>query len=189
MPTIVDKDVLPIFFPTHLHSSSLWEMLGRTVATFGFLEDTLARAILVFTGTRECPEEEFEAALESWLATLERALTDPLGNLIDVYVKSVKEHPTATITNMQELEKDLRDAARVRNALCHGSWLPPNEQGACKLRYIEKKSKCRFDSEVDIHFLEQMQRHAAELSVAVINTVTLMGWQFPGSNSPGNVVW
>lgn len=189
MSTIVDKSALPTFFPTDRHNPSFWEMLGRTIATYGFLEETLGKAIFALTGTRPYSEEEVEAALESWLPTLERALSDPLGNLIDVYVKSVNEHPSATIQNLEEFEANLRKAAKLRNALCHGSWRLPNERGACELFYVEKKSKERFTSEVDVDFLARTQRGVAELSVEVMNTVTHMGGQFPGSNGPGNRVW
>ena len=39
MAHVIDKDSLPDRFPTHLHESVFWEELGRTIATFGLLED------------------------------------------------------------------------------------------------------------------------------------------------------
>src|SRR6185437_10357810 len=95
---IVDRDGLPAQFPTHLHGPQFWEELGRTIATFGFLEDVLAKAIFSFTGTREYHEDEIGADYAQWLSTLVRALSDQLSNLIDVYAKSVREHPGATIS-------------------------------------------------------------------------------------------
>ena len=38
---VVNPSDLPIEYPTHLHSAGFCEALGRTVATFGFLEETL----------------------------------------------------------------------------------------------------------------------------------------------------
>jgi hypothetical protein len=75
---VVSRDRLPADFPTHLHRAQFWEKLGRAVATFGFLEETLAKAIFAFTATRRIPEDQSEAEYEKWLPTLERALTDPL---------------------------------------------------------------------------------------------------------------
>jgi hypothetical protein len=49
---IVDIKNLPASFPTHRHSAAFWENLGRTVATFGFLEEVLGKAIFAFTATK-----------------------------------------------------------------------------------------------------------------------------------------
>jgi hypothetical protein len=95
------------------------------VATFGFLEETLGKAIFSFTATRDYPEEELEAAFEKWLPTLQRALSDPLGSLIKSYGKAVRENRKATISNLDELLDDLREASSIRNVLCHASWRPP----------------------------------------------------------------
>lgn len=46
-----------------------------------------------------------------------------------------------------------------------------------------------FDTAIDSNFLNQVQKHTVDLVCAVINTVTKMGWQFPGSNGPGKVIW
>lgn len=127
--SIIDRERLPPAFPTHRHSASFWEALGRAVATFGFLEETLGKAIFAFTGTREIPSDEIEAEFEKWLPTLRRALSDPLGGLIDSYGKAVSQNPAATISNLPNLLDDLRKAAALRNALCHGSWRAPDSDG------------------------------------------------------------
>jgi hypothetical protein len=46
-----------------------------------------------------------------------------------------------------------------------------------------------FDTEIDVAYLMQVQAHVAELSVSVVNTVTHMGWQFPGGAGPGKAIW
>jgi hypothetical protein len=48
----VDLDGVPDGFPTHRHEVAFWESLGRAVATFGFLEEVLGKAIFSFTATR-----------------------------------------------------------------------------------------------------------------------------------------
>ena len=80
---VVNRNALPDRFPTHKHEPAFWEALGRTVATFGFLEDVLCKAIFAFTATTHYEEDEIEEAYRAWLSTLERALVDPLGNLIN----------------------------------------------------------------------------------------------------------
>ena len=60
MPVIA-VDRLPVDFPTQCHTPAFWEALGRTVATFGSLEEALGKAILAFTGMTEIPEEQKES--------------------------------------------------------------------------------------------------------------------------------
>src|SRR5262245_3285678 len=108
---IVNIDALPNTFPTNQHAGSFWERLGRAVATFGFLEEVLGKAIFAFTATRVYSESEVQKAYEGWLAKLERALTDPLGNLINAYDKAIHEHPGARKHHYYEdLLSDLRQA-------------------------------------------------------------------------------
>jgi hypothetical protein len=156
------------------------------------LEEVLGKAIFAFTATRPYftatrpySEEEVQKAFEAWLPKLERALTDPLGKLIDAYVKSVKEHPESTLQNLDDLEADLKSVSELRNALCHGSWRPPNKDGASSLLYVNRKME-RFESLVNPDYLRQTQEGVAKLACAVVNTVTRMGWQFPGGGGPGD---
>lgn len=186
--SVIDNASLPSLFPTHRHDSSFWEALGRSVATFGFLEDILGRAIFAFTGTRPQREDEIDEAYIKWLPTLERALSDPLGNLIVVYGTSVRAHPGSTISNLEDLISDLKNAAVVRNVLCHGSWRAPNERGASIPFFVNRKMMV-FNSEVDVAYLMRVQMHVADLICAVVNSVTHMGWQFPGSSGPGKPIW
>src|SRR4051812_23787953 len=98
---VVDIANLPAGYPTHAHSAAFWEALGRTVGTFGFLEEVLGKAIFAFTATKRFPtEEEAKAELEKWLPTLKSALTDALGGLIKSYEKAVRAHGEATIADL-----------------------------------------------------------------------------------------
>lgn len=185
---VVNGCALPDKFPTHRHEPAFWEALGRAVATFGFLEDTLSKAIFAVTATTHYQEEEIEEAYKAWHHTLERALVDPLGNLIDVYGKAVRNNSGARVENFDDLLKDLQKASKIRNVICHGSWGPPDSRGATVPSFVNKQKEV-FDTPVDTSFLEQLQKSTAELACAVINTVTQMGWQFPGSTGPGEVIW
>lgn len=185
--SVINQDVLPENFPTHRHAGAFWEALGRTVATFGFLEETIAKAIFAFTGTREMPAHKIEAEFEKWLSTLQKALSDPLGGLIDAYGKAVRQHPDATLTNLQDLLDDLRKAAELRNVLCHGSWRVPDAAGRSIPHYVDRKNRV-FETPIDAAYLDQVRRHVVELTCAVINSVSHMGWQFPGSQSPGKQI-
>ena len=185
---VVDVDRLPLRFPTHRHSSDFWQALGRAVATFGFLEATLGKAIFSFTAMRSYPDEQIEEAYRSWLRTLERALADPLGNLIDSYGRAVRDHGDASIENLDELIADLRAASVILNVICHGSWGMPDDAGRSLPLVVNKRIE-KFEALIDTAYLDQLQRHRAELACAVINTVTHMGWQFPGSSGPGDPIF
>jgi len=185
---VIQRSALPGDFPTHSHSPAFWESLGRAVATFGFLEDALCKAIFALTATTRYTESEIEAAYNAWLPTLERALVDPLGNLIDAYGKALRNNQSANVGNIDDLLADLRSASALRNIICHASWPPPNSAGAAVPSFVNKKREV-FQSPIDIPFLRQLQKSAADLGCAVIDTVTHMGWQFPGSSGPGDVIW
>lgn len=185
---VVDYRGVTEQFPTHRHEPEFWEALGRCVGTFGFLEEILGKAIFAFTATRPYSEGEIEQAYLAWLPQLERALTDQLGGLICNFEKAVRNHPMATISNLDELVDALRKASTLRNVICHGSWGAPDSNGATVPLFVSREKEV-FETAIDRHFLVQLQEHVAELTSAVINTVTHMGWQFPGSNGPGKVVW
>lgn len=184
---VVKVEGVPKDFPTHRHTSDFWEALGRTVATFGFLEETLGKAIFAFTATREVSPEEFEDAFAKWLPTITAAVSDPLGGLIDRYGSAVRKHSGTTITNLDALLSDLRSAAAQRNVVCHGSWRPPDAVGRSLPLFVTRRLEI-FDTAIDVAYLNQLRAHAVDLIFAVINSVTHMGWQFPGSTGPGRPV-
>ncbi len=84
--------------------------------------------------------------------------------------------------------KLLKEASKTRNVLCHGSWRPPNSNKASIPFFINRKME-RFETPIDIEYLDQVQTHSTELICAVVDTVTRMGWQFPGTDGPGKVIW
>lgn len=185
--SIIDWDNLPVNFPTHRHSPEFWEQLGRTVATFGFLEEVLGKAIFAFTATRNYSAEEFDEAYQAWLPQLERALTDQLWNLAESYGKAARDNPATTTTNIDELIENIKKATVIRNVLCHGSWRTPDAKGASVPLFINRQ-KQKFDTAIDLAYLKQVQAHVAELACSVVDTVTHMGWQFPGGAGPGKPI-
>jgi hypothetical protein len=181
---IVDLAKLPPHFPTHRHRAEFWEAFGRTVATFGFLEEVLVKAILVFGGTQHVPDDKVDEEIENLLKTLEKALSATLGGLIDAYDKVARAHNNAALPGFDKLLEDLRQVCPVRNALCHGSWRDPDDQGRSIPFFVDRKNRI-FQDPIDVGYLQMVQRHAAELACDVVSTVTQMGRQFPGSGGPG----
>lgn len=186
-PHIVDHIKLPKHFPTHRHAPLFWENLGRTVATFGYLEEILGKAIFCFTSTQIASDEDINNNCKKFLQTLESALKNPLGNLIKAYKKSVCEHQNITIDNFEVLLTDLRQVSEIRNVLCHGSWRAPDSQG-CSVPFFVDQNKRLFESPIDVEYLKILQQQVAIIACDVVRTVTIQGWRFPGSSGPGNPV-
>ena len=185
----VSLDALPHNFPTHKHDGAFWEALGRAVATFGFLEEVLAKAIFALTATRIYREDELQDAYAKWLPTLKSALSDPLGGQIATIEKLAKANPDEALAQLGTLAPDLRNVSKIRNVLCHGSWQLP-DSGAGSVPFFVNSQAERFVTPVDLEFLAQTQRHVAELACEVVNTVMQQGWQFPGwFSGPGKVIW
>lgn len=181
---IINKDALPELYPTHLHDGQFWEALGRTVATFGLLEEALLKAVFAFTAQRECDPENIEEEFAAWVRELQKAMTDPLGGLIPRYRKAAKEYPEEMLEGFDDLLADLDSAKDLRNVLCHGSWRAPDEAGKSIPFFVNKKGE-KFEELVDKDYLNTVQAHVVELICEVVNSVTVHGWQFPSSGGPG----
>ena len=150
--SMIDRDKLPPLFPTHRHSPEFWEQLGRTIATYGFLEEVLGKAIFAFTATRSYSPDEIDAALQAWLPQLERALTDQLCNLVKSYGKATHDNPATTTQNIDELVEYIKEAAKIRNILCHGSWHTPNADGASVPLFFNRQKQV-FDTAICQRFV------------------------------------
>ena len=185
--SIIDRDKLPPLFPTHRQSPQFWEQLGRTIATYGFLEEVLGKAIFAFTATRNYSLGEIDSAYQAWLSQLKRALTDQLWRLAESFGKAARDNPATTTENIDELVEGIKKAAAIRNVLCHGSWPTPNADGASVPLFVNQKNEV-FDTAIDIAYLKQVQAHVVGLACSVIDTVTHRGWQFPGGPGPGKPI-
>jgi hypothetical protein len=181
----VSAEKLPELYPTQFHSAEFWEFLGRTIGTFGFLENVLGRAIFAFTGTREYSESELQAAFEAWLPQLEKALSDTLDPLIKSYAKAVRQHQHQPPIGFDDLIADLKKAVELRNVLCHGFWGAPDATGATVPFYMRSRDKQVFNDPINIDYLRRVQKSVTALAIAVVDSVVAMGIQFPGSAGPG----
>ena len=148
---VIDRSALPSRYPTHAHEPKFWEALGRAVATFGFLEDVLSKAIFALTVTTRYKRSDIEMAYREWLPKMERALVDPLGSLVNEYEKAIRGHTDANVDYLDGLLKDLRNVLAVRNVICHGFWDVPNMQGATVPSFISRKKEV-FATAIDTHF-------------------------------------
>ncbi len=123
MPLVVDRARLPEHWPTNGGSSALWEALGRTVATFSHLEDTMARAWFGLTATREFQNmEQAEAAFPRWEKALKESPTDSLHSFTKMLKKAFDDDDRVPDEVAGTFLVHLDQVRVWRNALCHGVW-------------------------------------------------------------------
>ena len=184
-PKWVDIGNLPPNWPTHFIDGNFWEELGRTIATFGFLETTLAKAIFALSAKRERKEITNEM-YERWIGRTKKSLEASLGYLIDEYEKELSEEITLETEiskqiDLPELIENLRKGKKLRDVLCHSSWSPGKTGDKAKPFFMNRKEK-NFDTECDIAYLRQIRNATQEMICMCINTVTLKGLEFPGAS-------
>lgn len=197
IPNKINRNALLSNYPTHKQPPEFWEELGRTIATFGYLEDVLVKAYFAITATTS---HEFEteaiakAVVDKWGEQLAFALADTLVSLAQKYAAAVRKNATANFPGIDTLEASIAKAADIRNALCHGFWGAPDACGNSELSYFSMPGKKlanlqKFETKIDIIWLRQLRAETLELACDVIDSVTGMGYQFPSSAGPGEPIW
>ncbi len=189
---IINIEAIPNNFPTHKHESEFWECLGRTVATLGFLEEVLKKAILVFNN-RELSVYEFnslntgnfpnelEQEIERFNKMIMKSSKSSLGWLKDEFVKSAKKHYKTEDgeKHIDSIYNKLDKIQELRNPICHGSWQLPDKQGNSKLFFFNRKHET-LETAINIDILKQMQKHTAEVACEIINSVSEAELPYPG---------
>src|SRR6185437_4159400 len=89
---------------------------------------------------------------------------------------------------LDDLVEALREATKLRNVLCHRSWRSPDHLGRSVPFFVNRQKEV-FETAIGLGFLRQLRQHVVDLICEVMNTVTHMGWQFPGPIGPGKPVW
>lgn len=182
---IIPLDELPEDFPTTEYSVEFWSWLGRCVASFGMLEETLRMAILLLSATIPYRKEEIETKYEKWHPRIENNKSETLRPLVDQYFKFLKEHPETNVENLDEFECDLRELIPLRNALSHAAWPRPNGKAPIVPHFVDRQGN-PFDIEIDVEWLKNLQFKIGRMIATIMNTGLHMGYTFPGlPNSPG----
>ncbi|MBZ8141310.1 hypothetical protein CLD22_15575 [Rubrivivax gelatinosus] len=183
----VAREKFPLHWPTHRHPPEFWEQLGRTIAAFSFLEETLKKAILAVAATADYGEGEMRE-LAKWPDQHRRALTDTLCPLADVYSKVILAHQAADFKDVGVLVDDIKKVADLRNVLCHGSWRAPGADTKSTLQYFTTGGG-KFDEAIDIAWLRELQGRVVNMTCRVIDSVTVLGCEFPEGAGPGEEIW
>ena len=109
--------------PFHDPSSPLWEGIGRTVATFGMLEDLFPRALYIITGHQRVDDtEDAKKQVEDWCADLIRNMSDTLGGLAHSLEAAWQERDGGLHPENVEIVQDIQALAKIRNRVCHAAY-------------------------------------------------------------------
>ena len=167
-------------WPLSRDNSAFWEELGKTVAMFGDLEDTLTSACYGLTKPPAHPSnlraEQVPAYLE-WYARVEASRTDAMRVATDRFVRLLKEGGRVPHTVRDEIRSQLEELRRWRNALCHGAWHGFSGDGAGVLShyYMEKKRVVRFPPMVAVKDLADLRARIVDTIVRITEAASVAG--------------
>jgi len=109
--------------PIHDPSSALWEQIGRTVASFGMLEDLLPRALYIITGHRRIDhEEDGKLQVSAWCAQLIKSMSDTLGGLAHSLEAAWNVRDGELLPKNAEVVRQMRELTTIRNRVCHAAY-------------------------------------------------------------------
>ena len=187
MPRVVDRACLPEDWPTHRGSSELWEELGRAIASFSHLEDTLARAYFGLTGTKTFETvDRAEAAFRQWAKELKQSLTDSLYALTSKLGKAFEDDDRVSRAVASDIIARLNELRVWRNALCHGAWQGFSADGSSQLRYFRKTARGveQLDVRLTLEKVSSIRLATVELTLDIVDLLSVAGVQFPDSAPP-----
>lgn len=147
--------------------------IGHAVASFGFLEEALKRAIFALSrdGLGETPNDR---ALAAWLRRMEEIADDTMGTLIDQFVKQMGR---AQVRGRDDLARDLRAIRKSRNMLCHASWKPVADSPRWHPAFLNTKGESFPDdlSAEDIYRIHEATLNAAARIVSIMRATGIEG--------------
>ncbi|MDO5613468.1 MAG: hypothetical protein Q4G14_09545 [Paracoccus sp. (in: a-proteobacteria)] len=111
------------------------QAIGHAVASFGFLEESLKRAIYSLT-LKGLGESASDAALQDWIERMENLADDSMGTLIDAFAAASRD---SGAEGRKPLIAELRDIRKLRNLICHASWRPTHTEGLWQPTFINTK--------------------------------------------------
>lgn len=135
----IERANFPADWPANQGDPVFWQELGKTVATFGELEHTLASTChtLLATAERaaEVPDSDDEA-LSRWYERLVRSQTDSLYGLTRELDSVLGEDGRVPHAVRKDLVARLNELRPWRNALCHGAWFRVDKDGSASLHHM-----------------------------------------------------
>lgn len=168
-------------WPLSRENPAFWGELGKTVATFGDLENTLVTACYGLTKPPADPAairpEQVPAYLD-WYAGVEAIRTDAMLVLTDRFIKLLKRDGRVPHAVRVELRTRLDELRPWRNALCHGAWFGFSGDGAGVLSHYYKDGDrvMQFPPAVAIEDLADLRARTVDTIVRVSEAASVAGY-------------
>ncbi|WP_142662288.1 hypothetical protein [Paracoccus laeviglucosivorans] len=148
-------------------------MLGQCVASFGWLEEILKRAIFALDRAR-LADDLTPQELQVWLLRMGTIADDSMGTLIERLDSSIRRHPG--LGDRDAITDQLHMVKRHRNHLCHASWRPTADKELWHPAFVNTRGE-PFDHALSIGDLQAILRETVEIGQRVIGVMRATGIQ------------
>ncbi len=176
----LDRAIFHPDWPLSRDNSAFWEELGKAVAAFGYLENTLVSACYSLTpppaDPRNIRAEQIPAHLQ-WYAEVEAFRADSLHVLAGRFDKLLRKDGRVPHTVRDELRKRLEELRHWRNSLCHGAWFGFSGDGDGVLSHYTMKNKqvTQFPPMVSLKDLAELRARVVDAIVTVEEAASVAG--------------
>ena len=185
----IDKAKLPKDWPTHNGSTEFWKELGRTVATFGFLENFMRRALFATVWSRRCnfsSVEEAKAKVRETEEKSRRSLTASFHRLIEELAQELQGDPRFPQEESAEIVRQLKDIKLYRNVICHAAWVNFDSNCSAHPVYCQRAGNEveAFDGPMSVKEMADIRDVAADIASWLALVERTVRYQFPSMPDP-----
>lgn len=168
-------------WPLSRDNPDFWEEIGKTVAMFGNLENTLASCCYGLTqppaDITHIQPKQIKAYL-NWYAEMEEMRTNSLGVLTDRFMKLLEKDGRVPHAARAELCQQMNELRPWRNALCHGAWFGVSGDGDGVLCHFYKENNriVRFPAMVSLKDLASLRVRLVDIILRVSESASIAGY-------------
>lgn len=146
-------------------------LLGQCVASFGWLEEILKRAIFALDRAR-LADDLTPQELQAWLTRIGTMADDSMGTLIERLDSAMRRHPG--LHDRDAITDALHEVKRHRNHLCHASWRPTDDKGLWHPAFVNTRGE-PFDHALGVDDLAAILRDTVTIGQRVIRVMRTTG--------------